>query len=152
MRRLRTMLATMWGRFWEEINTPSDFRADPYGELTNQCAHTFLGLILAIVCSLVGLVWFGEYPQKEGIGIAVTLPYILGEVFAQRWRGWDTVADVFFYAIGGYGVLTSLTEVQVDGVPYLEANVFGFVVCLLGFCLVMFFRLRTRVKEKYGTV
>lgn len=146
----RTMLRRMWLAFWKEINTPSDFRDDPYGEFTNQCAHTFFGVVMAIVFSLTGLWWFGEFPQKEGIGIAVTLPYILGEVFEQRWRGWDTVSDVFFYAIGGYGILTSLTEVIVGGEVLLRPNAGSFIVSFSAFSAVMFLRLRPRVLRKYG--
>lgn len=140
----------MWRAFWKEINTASDFRADPYGELTNQSAHAFLGMMLAILFSFAGLLWFGEFPHKEGVVIAVTMPYILGELFKQRWRGWDTVADVFFYAIGGYGVLSSLSEVKVGDAVYLEPNPVGFFACLSAFIAVLLIRLHPRVKAKYN--
>ena len=143
-------LGLMWSAFWQEINTPSDFSGDPYGELTNQCAHTFFGLILAGIYCLASLVWFGEFPHKEVAGIVVTLPYLLGEVFEQRWRGWDTVADVFFYGIGGYGLLASLSEVVIDDVAYLEAHPIGFGVSFGAFLAVLYVRLRVRVKQKYG--
>jgi hypothetical protein len=146
----RGYLGSMWKAFWQEINTPSDFEADPYGELTNQCAHAFFGLILAVVFCFSYLAWWGEYPHKEVAGVVVTLPYLLGELFEQRWRGWDTVADVFFYAIGGYGVLAALTEVKLNGTPFLSDNIPGFAFCLAAFIIVLFLRLRPRVRAKYG--
>jgi len=96
------------------------------------------------------VVWFGGFPHKEVAGIVVTVPYLLGEVFEQRWRGWDTVADVFFYGIGGYGLLASLSEVVIDDVAYLEAHPIGFGVSFGAFLAVLYVRLRVRVKQKYG--
>lgn len=148
--RVPRKLGRMWQAFWKEINTPSDFRGDPYGELTNQCAHTFLGILFAGAFCLASLVWFGAFPEKEIVGVVVTLPYLLGELFAQRWRGWDTISDVFFYAVGGYGLLASLSEVVIDGAIYLEPRPIAFALALGAFTFVMFLRLRVRVIEKYS--
>lgn len=139
-----------WLAFWAEINTPSDFKSDPYGELTNQLSHTFLGVIFACIVALVYLVFSGDFPAKEAVAFVVTLPYIAGEILAQRWRGWDTIADVFFYAIGGYGVLSSLTERQFCGEAFLQPQPVAFGVCFGLFCSVLFLRLQVRVKQKYS--
>jgi len=140
----------MWKQFWKEINTPSDFRSDPYGELTNQCAHAFFGQILACLFCLASLVWWGDFPEKEGAALFVTLPYIWGELIEQRWRGWDTVADIFFYAVGGYGVLAALSEVQIDGRILLEPDAVAFGCALAAFTAVLLVRVGVRVRRKYG--
>ena len=140
----------MWSEFWKDLSTPSDFRADPAGEFGNQSAHAILGLIFTVILCLATYTWHGEFPQKEVAAFVVTLPYILFELLRQGWKGWDTVSDVFFFAIGGYGVLSSLSEVGGDTKVVLEPNPAGFGLSLLAFSVVMFVRVRVRVKQKYG--
>ena len=146
----RRVMFSMWKAFWQDLNTPSDFRGDPYGELTNQSAHTFWGIVLAGVFCLVSLVRFGAFPEKEIAAIVVTLPYLLNELFVQRWKGWDTIADVFFYAIGGYGLLASLSEIVIDDNVYLDPNPVAFATSFGVFLIVLFVRVRVRVIEKYS--
>lgn len=139
-----------WLAFWREINTPHDYPADPYGELTNQVSHMAFGLLMAALVSVVWQWLFGEYPYKLAVSAIVTLPYLIGEVVVQRWRGWDTVADTFFYGIGAYGLLTGLDEIQVADRVLLESNAPGALTAFALFCIVMIARLAPRVRAKFG--
>ena len=140
----------VWRKFWREVNTPDDFAADPYGWTTNQMAHTLIGGVIAAVLVVISRWWFDEYPHKEAAALACVLPYLLNELVNQRWRGIDTLADTFFFAIGGYMVLSSLTEVWVNGFPYLKDNWQGLAGCLVAWAAVWFIGVRKRIERKYG--
>ena len=79
-----------------------NFRADPYGWLTNQVSHIGLGVVWSLVACALVLMAFGEFPFRVAIWCIIVLCYVgLVELAAQGWRGADTVEDTIF--VTGYG-------------------------------------------------
>ena len=140
----------VWAALWAEINTPDDFYQDPYGEATNQLSHAALGALIVIAFCFAYEWWWGEFPMKPVAAIVVTLPYLLGEIFDQRWRGWDTIADVYFYSIGGYVVLASLSEVRAYERILLEPNPEAFGAFFAALFIGLAIRIYPRAARKYG--
>lgn len=93
--------------FWSILRTPSAFTKDAYAYATNQMAHaTVVGFggcsVLAFLCSVV----FEPWPDQRIVFGVVVLTYALAwEWGVQKWRGWDSVEDVVFVAIGSSGFL-----------------------------------------------
>jgi hypothetical protein len=80
--------------------SPEDFRADPYGHVTNQCGHVVLGLAIASVAAFADLWW--------PIPLAAAAAYwVIGEYGLQR-AGlfWDGIEDAGFVAAGASFPLT----------------------------------------------
>lgn len=132
--------------------TPSNFRADPYGWLTNQVSHIGLGVVWALVACALVLVLFGEFPFRIAIWCIIALCYVgVVELAAQGWRGGDTVEDTIF--VVGYGagsVLWVFREYQIgtgliigdvwDALPFVGVAAFHLAI---GYAL----RLRQRIDE-----
>lgn len=80
---------------------PDDYRTDPYGFLTNQISHGYVGMFaMAFYCWAV-LHLTGEYPDQTIAGITLIAVYFVGwEVAAQGWRGADTIEDTYFVSLG----------------------------------------------------
>lgn len=116
--------------FWGELNTPSAYRADPYGALKNQVGHVAFGAFLASALSLGYCAWFGEMPFRWPIWAAITLGYLLTvEWFVQRWSGPDSLIDGGFVSLGAAAPLAALKEVALYPSVTLEPQpVQGLVV------------------------
>lgn len=109
---------------WGIIHAPDDFRADPYGELTNQLGHTMLGILLTLF--IVGG-WreaAGEMPYRVPVFFVAVFGYLLTvEMLAQRWTPGDSAFDGLMVAFGAGGVLFPLKEVRPTGTTtLLELN------------------------------
>lgn len=106
------MIRAVWLAFWGEINTPSAFRADPYGALTNQLGHVALGAFLASALSLIYCAAFGEMPFRWPVWAAVTMAYLVAvEWLQQGWSGPDSIIDGAFVSLGAAAPLAALKEV-----------------------------------------
>lgn len=80
-----------------EFLRPSRFVGDPYGYVTNQISHAWLGFVLTTIYVLALRELTGTYPPQTMAVISVTLAYIIGwEWGFQRWSGWDSIEDVLF--------------------------------------------------------
>lgn len=80
---------------------PEDFFGNPYGYLTNQIGHVFLGGTVPMY--VIGLVYVltGKYPDQVPIVLNFVLAYAIAwEWSKQGWRGLDTVLDIAFVAMG----------------------------------------------------
>ena len=78
---------------------PEDFKGDPYGYITNQISHIFVGFSLVTVYSFV--LNLSEYPNQNFSALMVTLGYFLcWELLYQGWRKFDTIEDTFFIGLG----------------------------------------------------
>lgn len=89
-----------------DLITPNDFRGDPYGRLTNQCAHIILGLGPAWLALMV----------SPALAVALLVAFALFELWQWRRMGGtlaDSAADLFFFA-GGW----SFAFVCAPGAPW----------------------------------
>lgn len=95
-----------------------DFADDWYAWATNQISHLGLGVLAALVFSIVCLAMTGEYPVKWQAWVFLAAFYICGE-FLRGWHSWDSVEDtVFVVGYGSGGAFLVFSEV-VPGNPAL---------------------------------
>lgn len=80
---------------------PEAFINDPYGYLTNQISHIYLGFLLCT--AYVFFVWkaTGFHPDQFLCVAVVVAGYaILWEALYQHWRGWDSIEDTLYVFCG----------------------------------------------------
>lgn len=111
---------------------PDNFRAQPYGYLTNQLGHIGLGVLLVFLASRGWFEIAGEYPVKWHVWLSITAIYLgLVEWWAQGWRKWDTIEDAWFTCVYGAGApLTAFREVA-PGDPSVSVDLPGLDVFFL---------------------
>lgn len=137
-----------WTGFFKELMTPSDFKNDAYGELTNQLSHTLLGIALAVLgCGVYGAT-FGEMPVRLHVIGTVGLLYLAIESL-QKWRAGDSGFDWFMVMCGAVMPLISLEEVAVPDVWYLvevRANFASLLCVFFVWSVALAFRVKKRLK------
>lgn len=101
--------------WWDEINRPEAFRNDWYGELTNQLAHTMLGLMLALAWCVSAWALTGAMPLRSWVILGIGAGYLAVEIGVQRWRAGDSWFDALMVMSGAAGVLLPLEETGVTG-------------------------------------
>jgi hypothetical protein len=132
---------------------PDDFKAQPYAYLTNQIGHIGLGVLLVFLASRGFFEVFGEYPVKLHLWLAITAVYFgFVEIWAQGWRGFDTIEDTVFTCVFGAGApLVSFREAKPGDVglavdlPTLDPFFIG-AGALLAIGVAVRFSQRSRVK------
>lgn len=92
-------------KLWETIiglfGKPNDFHADPYGYLTNQLGHGWLGNAVPTWAIWLISGVLGSYPNQAAVSIFCVLVYLIWwELGWQGWRGRDTLDDTKFFAFG----------------------------------------------------
>jgi hypothetical protein len=110
--------------FWSNLNTPDDFRDDPYVGGLNQLGHWALGAALSgLVCILYGVA-FGVMPYKIAVWIILIAAYAgLIEWRVQKWQGSDSLVDTAFFALGVTQVLLTFSEFAIlEGKVLLQIN------------------------------
>lgn len=81
---------------WE----PDNYKNDPYGYLTNQIGHIYLGFFLTTLYCFV-LQLFMDFPnQNIAVVTVVALYFIVWELLYQEWRGFDSLEDTFYVLLG----------------------------------------------------
>lgn len=82
------------------FENPKSFKKDPYGYLTNQVGHVYLGFTLVTYYSWV-FDKLDSYPEQKLSVFVVLLAYLLiWELIKQGWQGWDTFEDTFYVFLG----------------------------------------------------
>lgn len=126
------MIRAVWASFWGELNTPSNYRADPYGAAANQLAHWGGGVAAAGAFCLIWLLCFGQMPFRLMVLCIVTGAYFfLVELVRQRWQGADSITDTMFVSLGASFALFSLEEVafipelRLDARPEAGLSILG---------------------------
>ena len=131
--------------WWTDLNTSDNFASDWYGELTNQCGHALLGIIASVLILSTWHLFAGEMPARWAVVLAVLLPYIAVEVYAQGWRAGDSWFDTFAVGLGVAASVCPWRELSVSG-PSVTVSLH--VPTLLGivllFCAALFLRVRRR--------
>lgn len=99
---------SVWRAFWQELNTPDRFAAQPYYAFINQVGHMALGAVLVLT---VGAVWAqatGRAPPGWPVAGGVIAVYVIAvELVRQKWVGADTLLDASFVSMGA--VLAPIT-------------------------------------------
>lgn len=131
---------------WRELNTPDNFARDWYGELTNQCGHTLLGVLSAVTFCDVWFLVTGEMPVRSWVFLAVFLPYALGiEAIVQRWKPGDAWFDSLMFGFGAAGIILPVKEVAaawpvstVDYTPHVR------LILMAAWAVILYARVRKR--------
>lgn len=130
---------------------PDNFRADPYGWLTNQGSHICTGMMAAVLVCAAWLIVFDEFPSRSIAWAAILALYVLVvEIAAQGWNKGDTVEDaIFVVGYGAGGILYTLHEVNI-GTGDFTGNIWDAVpfIGLAGFHLIVGAVLRIRQRRR----
>ena len=142
------MIRSVWLAFWAELNTPSNYAADPYGGFTNQASHWAVGIAAAAAtCLLFGLL-AGEMPPRWGVWLAVTLGYAVWiEKIKQEWAGPDSIVDTGFVALGAALPLASLKETAFRPRIALELHAEAGLAVLAGSAIALLAYVYPRLKK-----
>jgi hypothetical protein len=80
----------------------------------------------------IGAVWLfcwlffvavGDLPYRGPLFVSILSVYVVFEIRAQRWAGWDTIEDVIFVCIyGAGGTLYTFAQIA-DGTPEVQASI-----------------------------
>lgn len=82
------------------LDEPESFPDDPYGYLTNQISHVWLGAGIPTAYSFV-LDKISHYPdQTLAVTFTVAVYFFWWELLVQGWRRWDTIEDTLFVFLG----------------------------------------------------
>lgn len=135
-------------RFWDELNTPSDFNTDWYGELTNQMSHTALGALVALVFVSIYGVLFQDMPYRGVTLAAIFIGY--GAVIEYKVQGWlkgDSWFDCTMVTFGAAMLLMPLSYFQtLDSVILLSFNPRVILLLVAGWAALLFVRVLKRYK------
>lgn len=102
---------------------PDDFKADPYGYLTNQLGHIALGVFFVFIVSRLWFEVFGEYPVRLTLWLVTGAVYFfIVELMLQGWRGLDTLEDTIFVWVYGAGAPLYAFKETIPGDPDLSAQ------------------------------
>jgi len=101
--------------FWRDLNTPDNFARDWYGELTNQLAHTLLGVVLAVGVCAVWQVVAGELPYRAWVFLSLFAGYLGVEMWVQGWSPGDSWFDAIMFSLGVAGAIMPFEETAISG-------------------------------------
>jgi hypothetical protein len=106
------MMWSIWRAFWEDLNTPENYAAQPVLGLTNQAGHMAGAFVASAGSASAWTQIFGWVPSlwiTAGVVIAGYL--IVIELVTQKWQGRDTISDTSFWSLGAVlpAVVISLT-------------------------------------------
>ena len=99
---------------WEELTTPQRFERDWYKWTINQISHIGAGIGAVWLLCFTFYLAVGDLPYRSPLFVSILSVYVVFEIRAQRWAGWDTIEDVIFVCIYGAGG-TLYTFAQVAG-------------------------------------
>lgn len=120
---------SVWRDFLAILRRPSSFERDAYGWATNQISHAmFIGFGGATLFAFVSYKAGGEWvDQRLTFAVVVAVYAALWEGAVQRWRGWDSLVDTAFVALGASAFLV------IDMAYVIERIVLWYaaLICLL---------------------
>lgn len=80
---------------------PDDFAGSAYGFIANQISHFAFGVIAPMLTVWGWQFFVTQYPPENAIALAWIVGFAtVWEMGVHRWRGLDTVLDVFFFGGG----------------------------------------------------
>lgn len=131
--------------------TPDNFKDNWYGWVTNQWAHTLLGMILFGVIMLVTL-FFGEFANRSFVWGGIAIGYIFWELVTNRTgKWWDSVEDFIFVCVYGSGWIAFAFHEVTVGQPFFYGTALAVVpiVSLFAFhtTLGVFLRIYGKANE-----
>lgn len=97
----------------KSLRQQSDYRGDWYGALTNQVAHTAMGVFFAAMFAAVWRWRLGEMPPRAMMIAVVTGSYALVELAWQRWENSDSLVDIYMVFIGSAMVSTPFYQAEI---------------------------------------
>lgn len=99
-----------------DLKVPDDFKDNPYGYITNQISHIYLGFFFSVFYCFV-LDKVTGFPDQTWAILIVTGIYLFWwELLNQGWRGFDTVEDTFYFFAGAASFLVIDMEWVTDKV------------------------------------
>ena len=106
-----------------DLFTPSDFRYDWYGWVTNQMAHIMAGVIITSLVSYLNFVILGEFALKLHLFMIVAVFFILTQSKSFLTKPFDTFEDLVFILVYGAGTVILLFHETDPGSPIITANI-----------------------------
>ena len=122
MTRIEFALAVV-RKIYRDLATPSDFKKDWYGWLTNQCAHFLFGVALTAVISFAFFFYLGAFAHK-GVLFGLVAVIVLATQYRSFWlKFWDTVEDIIFMLVYGAGSAVLLFNETAPGSPKMLTSI-----------------------------
>jgi hypothetical protein len=139
---------------WQEANRPDSFMGRSYDLFVNCFLHAAIGVFLAAQISLGWSLITGEMPARLAVLFLIVVGYfVFIEWFRQGYKGWDSVADAIYVAIGALVTLYTFKEVRVCGKYLLEPNPSAAVALLSALPVVILLHvavMRIQVAQQQG--
>lgn len=120
-------------RLWALLNSPSDFRGDPYTGLLNQVGHAAISAWVFLIACCGWFAVAGEMPPRWAVvwGLVILYAAVI-EWRAQGWSGLDSWIDAGFVAISPALIAVSAIEVRAEGwVSVVQVRVDWLLIALL---------------------
>lgn len=134
--------------WWKFLNTPSSFKDDWYGELTNQCGHTLLGVLAPVLLCNLWFFIFGGMPIRTWVFVIPLTAYVSVELFIQGWRPGDTWFDIWMFGLGAAGAMLPLQEIEFsDSGVTLSYDPKVHTTIFVVWAVTLFFRVRERLPK-----
>lgn len=82
------------------FSSPDSFDRDPYGYISNQAGHIYLGFTITTFYAWI-LSKIDTYPSQSWVFLAMVGGYLgAWELLRQGWREWDTIEDTLYFSAG----------------------------------------------------
>jgi hypothetical protein len=134
---------------WAEAMRPEDHAGQVYGGAQHQLAKTGLAVFVTAVLACGFAAVAGEMPFRGPLWFGLVYFYVgVIELRGQGSRGWDTVADSYFWAYGVTIPLVSLREVSAGRVITLQLDTWAFLALAGGLVVsLLIYAWTRRTKE-----
>jgi hypothetical protein len=133
---------------FREVTNPSlDNPPMWYKKAVVDFAHVFLGVISIWILTSIIFFLHGEYPYKEHVWGLVAGAFLGKEILFDRWNGWDTIRDNWFFSVyGAGGAVMSFSEKAVgDWAP--EPNPYWLTLFIVVSCAHIVLDVLWQVKD-----
>ena len=141
----------IWRAFWEDLNTPEDFVAEPVKGATNQVGHMAIADAINTGIASAWTQVFGWVPSLwVTAGIVIAFYLIVIELVGQKWRGRDTISDTAFISMGAVHSAVTISLTPSGRWMRVEEWSSGFLIWLACATVALALYVWPRAKRAYG--
>lgn len=116
-----------------DLSTPSSFKRDWYGWVTNQMAHITVGVMLTAFISAACFLTFGEFIFKVYLWGSIAGLVAINEFALQKSKKWwDSLEDFVFIVLYGAGTSIIMFDEVEPGSPAMVASITSIApICII---------------------